>query len=144
VQEVIADAAATGASLHVVHVTSMGLGATPVLLALIDGARARGLDVTTEAYPYTAGATFLQSAIFDPGFQERLGISYKDILWAATGERLTSESFERYRKQGGLAVIFHSRQRGRPGVRRGLEVTQRCPREAWRFVRELARIHRHS
>ncbi|MEO7366429.1 MAG: amidohydrolase family protein [Gemmatimonadaceae bacterium] len=106
VQEVIADAAATGASLHVVHVTSMGLGATPVLLDLIDGARARGLDVTTEAYPYTAGATFLQSAIFDPGFQERLGISYKDILWAATGERLTAESFERYRKQGGLAVIF--------------------------------------
>jgi N-acyl-D-aspartate/D-glutamate deacylase len=106
VQEVIADAAATGASLHVVHVTSMGLGATPVLLDLIDGARARGLDVTTEAYPYTAGATFLQSAIFDPGFQERLGVTYKDILWVATGERLTAETFERYRKQGGLAVIF--------------------------------------
>jgi len=106
VQEVLADAAATGAPLHVVHVTSMGLGATPVLLDLIDGARARGLDVTTEAYPYTAGATMLQSAIFDPGFQERMGIGYKDILWAATGERLTAESFERYRKQGGLAVIF--------------------------------------
>ena len=106
VQEVLADAAATGAALHVVHVTSMGLGATPVLLDLIDGARARGLDVTTEAYPYTAGATYLQSALFDPGFQERLGISYNDILWPATGERLTAESFERYRKQGGLAVIF--------------------------------------
>jgi dihydroorotase len=106
VQEVIADAAATGAPLHVVHVTSVGLGATPVLLALIDGARARGLDVTTEAYPYTAGATFLQSAIFDPGFRERLGIDYKDIMWAATGERLTAESFARYRSQGGLAVIF--------------------------------------
>jgi N-acyl-D-aspartate/D-glutamate deacylase len=106
VQEVIADAAATGAPLHVVHVTSMGLAATPTLLDLIDGARARGLDVTTEAYPYTAGATMLQSAIFDPGFQERMGIDYKDILWTATGERLTAESFERYRKQGGLAVIF--------------------------------------
>ena len=105
-QEVIADAAATGASVHVAHVTSMGLGATPLLLELIDGARARGLDVTTEAYPYTAGAMMLQSAIFDPGFQERQGIDYKDILWAATGERLTAESFERYRKQGGLAVIF--------------------------------------
>ena len=33
--------------------TSMGLGATPVLLELIDGARKRGLDVTTDAYPYT-------------------------------------------------------------------------------------------
>src|SRR5690348_2729377 len=106
VQEVLADAAATGAPLHVVHVTSMGLAATPVLLDLIDGARRKGLDVTTEAYPYTAGATMLQSAIFDPGFQQRMGIDYKDILWTATGERLTAESFERYRKQGGLAVIF--------------------------------------
>jgi N-acyl-D-aspartate/D-glutamate deacylase len=35
-----------------------------------------------------------------------LGIDYKDILWAATGERLTAESFERYRQQGGLAIIF--------------------------------------
>jgi dihydroorotase len=106
VQEVIADAAATGAPLHVVHVTSMGLSATPVLLKLIDGAHARGLDVTTEAYPYTAGATFLQSAIFDPGFQERLGIDYSNILWPATGERLTAETFAKYRQQGGLAVIF--------------------------------------
>jgi len=105
-QEVLSDAAATGAPLHVVHVTSVGLAATPTLLAMIDGARARGLDVTTEAYPYTAGATMLQSAIFDPGFQERLGVDYKDILWTATGERLTAESFDRYRKQGGLAIIF--------------------------------------
>lgn len=106
VQEVIANAAATGAALHVVHVTSMGLSATPTLLELINGARARQLDVTTEAYPYTAGATFLQSALFEPGFQERMGITYSDILWPATGERLTAETFAKYRKEGGLAVIF--------------------------------------
>lgn len=29
-----------------------------------------------------------------------------DILWVATGERLTAESFARYRKQGGQIVIF--------------------------------------
>jgi dihydroorotase len=84
----------------------MGLAATPVLLDLIDGARARGLDVTTEAYPYTAGATMLQSAIFDHGWQQQMGIDYKDILWPATGERLTAQSFERYRRQGGLAIVF--------------------------------------
>ncbi|MDQ3995399.1 MAG: amidohydrolase family protein [Gemmatimonadota bacterium] len=105
-QEVIANAAATGAALHVVHVTSMGLGATPLLLDLINGARRSGMDVTTEAYPYTAGATFLQSAIFDPGFEQRLGITYSDILWPATGERLTAETFAKYRQLGGLAVIF--------------------------------------
>src|SRR3989440_146919 len=45
VQEVIADAAATGAPLHVVHVRSMGLTATPALLDLIAAARARGPSV---------------------------------------------------------------------------------------------------
>ena len=106
VQEVIADAAATGAPLHVVHVTSMGMSATPTLLELINGAHEQGMDVTTEAYPYPAGATYLQSAIFDPGFEQRMGITYNDILWPATGERLTAETFARYRQQGGLAVIF--------------------------------------
>src|SRR2546430_15260005 len=84
-QEVIADAVATGAPLHVVHITSMGLRNTPTLLAVIKGARARGLDVTTECYPYTAGSTALESAIFDEGWQERQGITYKDVQWTKTG-----------------------------------------------------------
>ena len=91
-QEVIADAAATGASLHVVHVTSMGQRDTPLLLQLIHGAREHALDVTTEAYPYTAASTELQSAVFDPGWQQRMSIGYHDILYPPTGERLTAAS----------------------------------------------------
>jgi N-acyl-D-aspartate/D-glutamate deacylase len=105
VQEVIADAAATGASLHIVHITSTGLGQTPICLQMIDGARRRGLDITTEAYPYTAAMTGLETAIFSERWQERMGIGYQDLQWAATGERLTAESFARYRKQGGMVVI---------------------------------------
>jgi dihydroorotase len=105
-QEVMADAAATGASLHVVHITSMALRETPLCLEMIAGARRRGLDVTTEAYPYTAGMTDLGSAIFSEGWQARQGgISFGDLQWALTGERLTAESFARYRKQGGMVVI---------------------------------------
>jgi N-acyl-D-aspartate/D-glutamate deacylase len=105
-QEVMADAASTGASLHVVHITSTELRETPLALAMIHGARARGLDYTTEAYPYTAGMTDLASAIFAPGWQQRMGgITYQDLEWAATGERLNAESFERYRKQGGMVAI---------------------------------------
>ena len=105
-QEVIADAAATGASLHVVHVTSMGQRNTPLLLQLIRGAREHGLDVTTEAYPYTAASTAIQSAVFDPGWQQRLGITYHDILYPPTGERLTAASFVRLRRQGATVVLF--------------------------------------
>lgn len=106
-QEVIADAAATGAALHVVHVTSTCLRQTATCLQMIEGARRRGLDVTTEAYPYTATMTQLESAIYDEGWQERLGMTFKDLQWVATGERLTAETFARYRKEGGL-VIGHS------------------------------------
>ena len=105
-QEVIADAAATGASLHVVHITSTGLRETPICLRMIEGARKRGLDVTTEAYPYTAGMTDLSSAIFDEGWQARVGgIGFHDLQWALTGERLTAETFAKYRKQGGMVAI---------------------------------------
>ena len=104
-EEVIAAAAATGAPLHVVHITSMGLKDTPQLIDMVAGAKKRGLDVTTECYPYTAGSTALQSAIFDPGWQESMGITFKDVQWAETGERLTAETFEKYRRQGGIVVI---------------------------------------
>ena len=106
IEEVIAAAASTGAPLHVVHITSMGLANTPQLIAMVKGAQSRGLDVTTECYPYTAGSTNLESAIFDPGWQERQGITFKDLQWSKTGERLTAETFEKYRKEGGLVVIF--------------------------------------
>jgi N-acyl-D-aspartate/D-glutamate deacylase len=104
-EEVLAAAASTGAPLHVVHITSMGMKFTPDLIAMVEGAQKHGLDVTTECYPYTAGSTALESAVFDPGWQESMGITYKDLQWAATGERLTAETFEKYRKQGGIVVI---------------------------------------
>jgi N-acyl-D-aspartate/D-glutamate deacylase len=107
VAEVLSAAAATQAALHIVHITSVGLSLTPRLMTAVTGARARGLDVTAESYPYTAGSTALESAIFDSGWQARLGIGYGDLQWAATGERLTEETFARYRKEGGM-VIVHS------------------------------------
>ncbi len=107
VEEILAAAAVTGASVQMVHVTSSSLRETPHVLAMLDGARKRGLDVTVEAYPYTAAMTALESAIFDDGWQERMSISFKDLQWVETGERLTAETFAKYRKQGG-EVVIHS------------------------------------
>ena len=107
IEEVIAAAATTGAPLHIVHITSVGLRDTPQLLAAVEGARKQRLDVTTECYPYHASSTFLESAIFDPGWQERQGITFKDLQWVKTGERLTAETFAKYRKEGGSVVIFN-------------------------------------
>jgi N-acyl-D-aspartate/D-glutamate deacylase len=102
--EAISAVSETAASLHVAHITSMGLGDTANLLTTIRAARARGLDITVEAYPYSAASTGIESAIFDGDWQKRMGISYGDLQWSATGERLTAESFAAYRRQGGFVV----------------------------------------
>ncbi len=105
VSEVIAAAAITGAKLHIVHINSSGASSTASLLRIIGDARARGIDVTTEAYPYAAGATRIESALFD-SYIDRLPADYQRLQWSATGERLTRETFLKYRKQGGL-VLTH-------------------------------------
>jgi len=92
--EVIGAAAITGASLHIVHINSSCLHDAPECLSMVAGARARGLDVTTEAYPYTAGMTALNSALFNPGWREKLGISYGELVIPETGEHLTKERFD--------------------------------------------------
>ena len=94
VEEVIGAAAITGAPLHIVHINSTCLHDTMECLSLIEGARTRGLDVTTEAYPYIAGMTQLNSALFNPGWKERLGIEYSNLVLPNTGEHLTKARFE--------------------------------------------------
>jgi N-acyl-D-aspartate/D-glutamate deacylase len=93
-EEVIGAAAISGAPLHIVHINSTCLMDSLECLSLIEGARAHGIDVTTEAYPYIAGMTAINSAVFNPGWQQKLGISYDSLVIPNTGEHLTKERFE--------------------------------------------------
>ena len=104
-EEVITGSAITGAPLHVVHISSSALRATPHLLQVIEEAGSKGLDVTTECYPYPAAMSFLESALFEKDWQRTFGVDYGDLEWVETGERLTAESFAGYRKKGGLVVM---------------------------------------
>ncbi len=94
VTEVIGAAAISGAALHIVHINSTCMSDSPLCLSMIAGARERGLDVTTEAYPYTAGMTLINSALFNPGWREQRGLDYSDLELPESGERLTRERFE--------------------------------------------------
>ncbi len=97
------------APLHVCHVSTSGLAATPKLLEMIAAAKAQGQDVTTEVYPYTAAMSGINSTWFDPGWQETLGISYDKLQWPATGEFLTEKTFRKYQKENpGDEVIIHA------------------------------------
>jgi len=105
VHEVIALSAISGAPGHIVHIQSTGNLVTPKLIEMIASARKHGLDVSCEVYPYTAGMTDIKSAIFDPGWQKRAKISYNNLQWVATGDRLTKQTFEKYRKEGGKVIV---------------------------------------
>jgi N-acyl-D-aspartate/D-glutamate deacylase len=107
VGELIAATAVTGAPAHICHVQSSANELTPRAVQMVAAARTRGLDISVECYPYTAGMTDIRSAIFDPGWRRDGRYDFKDLQWPSTGERLTEESFARYRATGGL-VIFHS------------------------------------
>ena len=112
VEEVIGASAISGAPVHIVHINSTCLKDSMACLSLVEGARAHGIDVTTEAYPYIAGMTAINSAVFNPGWQEKLGISYSDLVLPDTGEHLTKERFEELHKSNSKqwVLIFASTQ----------------------------------
>ena len=106
VGEVIAAAAVTGAPLHIVHINSSCLREAPECLRMIAGVRGRGLDVTTEAYPYIAGMSQINSALFNSGWREKFGMDYSDLMIPNTGERLTKERFEQLHASPQLQPII--------------------------------------
>ena len=150
VGEVIAAAAVTGAPLHIVHINSSCGRQALDCLALIAGARARGLEVTTEAYPYEAAMTYINSARFNPGWQEKSGATYHDLMLPETGERLTKERFEELHNSSEprRVVLFSNTMEAvdpvfrNPLVMVASDGEKGHPRNAGTFCRILARYVR--
>lgn len=105
--ELIGYAKQTGASVHIDHINSTGgTFSMKQSLKMIEEARAAGLDITACTYPYNFWGTYLNSARFDKGWQQRFHISYGDLQLAGTTERLTEQTFRKYQRQGKLAVAY--------------------------------------
>lgn len=105
--ETIEAARTAGAPLQIVHVNSSANEQIDAFLEAIQAARDAGQDVTTETYPYGAGMTEIQSALFD-AWESWDDEAFLLLQVVATGERLTRETFPRARRQGGT-VIVHDR-----------------------------------
>ncbi len=150
--EVIGAAAITGTSLHIVHINSTCARDAMECLAMVEGARARGLDVTTEAYPYTAGMTFINSALFNPGWREKFGIDYSDLVLPNTGEHLTKARFDELHNSSmpQLVLVFSNTQEmvdkviPHPLVMIASDGIQGHPRNAGTYSRVLAQYVREK
>lgn len=150
ISEVIGAAAISGASLHIVHINSSCISVALECVSLVAGARARGLDITTEAYPYIAGMTAINSALFNPGWKEKLGVDYDALQLPDTGERLTHERFDvLHAEPGSRSVLLFMNTQDRvdavvaePLVMIASDGEDGHPRNAGTFSRILARYVR--
>jgi dihydroorotase len=107
VPEIIEIAKQTGATVHVSHLPSTG-GTWDIdqALAEIHAAKDAGYHISACCYPYNYWATYLGSARFSDGWQDRYRISYGDLQIAGTDERVTASSFGRYQRSNKLAVAY--------------------------------------
>ncbi len=148
-QEVMADALVSGVPLHIVHLNSVATDKTAEALRMVDGARAHGLDVTAEAYPYTAGMTDIASAVY-ANWETQPADFFAHLLWPPTGERLTRESFARYRQQGGMVAQFRNTEEmvrlaiSHPGVMIATDGILEHPRSAGSYARLLGKYVRED
>jgi N-acyl-D-aspartate/D-glutamate deacylase len=150
ISEVIGAAAISGASLHIVHINSSCISVALECISMVAGARARGLDITTEAYPYIAGMTAINSALFNPGWKEKLGVGYDALQLPDTGERLTQERFDVLHAEPGnrAVLLFMNTQEmvdaviAEPLVMIASDGEDGHPRNAGTFSRILARYVR--
>ncbi len=99
VREAIKIAKDSDAAVHIDHIHSTGgTYNMPKALDLIREAIQSGLKITACVYPFSYWATYLPSKRFDPGWQQRYNLTYSDLTVVGTGETLTKEKFDLYRK----------------------------------------------
>ena len=130
VDEALAVAEASGVALHISHLKVAGgrnWGSADALVARLDDARSRGVDVTADVYPYSAASTVLHSLLppwlidqgietmlarlADPGVRARVaselvgGIAgWQNLGQAAGWDRVTVASAPRHPEREGRSI----------------------------------------
>jgi N-acyl-D-aspartate/D-glutamate deacylase len=104
-RELLEAARTKSVRLNVLHIQSSGGSDTDALLGMITEASEHGVDVTSTMYPYTGSATRIEAAVYSD-WQTYPEERFRLFLWPRTGERLTRETFGKYRQSGGLVILF--------------------------------------
>ncbi len=107
VQELIANAAITGAHMHLCHINSTSLKDIDSTLKLVNGAFERGLNISVGAYPWGAASTVVGAAMFSgEGWRERMGSTAHNFQLGT--KRMTEEELADYQKNNpGTFIVWH-------------------------------------
>ena len=106
-EEIIALSTALKAPVHICHLQANAMGNIASWLEKVEEANKNGADISVEMYPYTAGSTSISADVFNRDWQTIFGITYEDVQWSDTGEYLTKETWEKYRKEQPTGAIIH-------------------------------------
>ncbi len=107
VQELIANAAITGAHMHLCHINSTSLKDIDATLELVDGAFERGINISVGAYPWGAASTVVGAAMFSAeGWRERMGSTANNFQLGT--RRMTEDQLVDYQKnKPGTFIVWH-------------------------------------
>ena len=95
IQEWLASAYAYGGGVVLHHFHQQALALVGEAIELIDAARAKGLSVLGEVYPYNFGYTIVAADYLRPAnYELNMGRTYEDIIELTTMEPLTKERYE--------------------------------------------------
>lgn len=107
IQELIANAAITGAHMHICHINSSSLKDIDATLELVNGAFDQDLNITVGAYPWGAASTVIGAAMFSgEGWQDRMGSTASSFQLGT--ERMTEAQVADYQKnKPGTFIVWH-------------------------------------
>jgi N-acyl-D-glutamate deacylase len=151
VQEVIANAAITGAHMHVCHINSTSLKDVNATLPMIENAKKRGINVTVGAYPWGAASTVVGAAMFSgEGWPERMGSTAHNFQLGL--ERMTDEQLADYQKnKPGTFIVWHFLDESNPEDLALLDASVLHPdvliesdEMFWMFMDEHNEIHNYD
>lgn len=106
-KELIANAAITGAHMHICHINSTSMADIAATLALVEEAMAREINITVEAYPYGAASTVVGAAMFSgPDWRERMQSTAENFQLGE--DRMTEEELTDYQEnKPGTFITWH-------------------------------------
>jgi hypothetical protein len=105
--EMMAPQEVFGGGIVFQHMTAQALKDSMVALEMFDAARAKGIQVLGEIYPYNYGASIVGADYLHPdNYQSNMGRDYKDIIEIANLKPLTKERYEELNKTAPFTSIM--------------------------------------
>jgi len=107
IQELIANAAITGAHMHICHINSSSLKDIHSTLNMVDQAFERKINISVGAYPWGAASTVVGAAMFSgESWRERMGSTAENFQLGT--KRMTEEQLTDYQKnKPGTFITWH-------------------------------------